>query len=149
MSLSFLPSVVTLLVGLLAGHFVWTHVFFVPVSRSLDADAWLKVQSGQNRVSFPWMPLAFVVAILGGASAAVRAWRDHGSALVSVAGAALTAVTFVLIVVAEVPINNIVLAARSPPPDWQALRDRWTTIGYAKTALMLASYACLLASSRS
>ncbi len=122
-----------LLGGLVAGLLFGTSLEQLQL-KALDASGWVVARQSIDAVfsrMMPWLWNTTLILFF------VAAYYNRGASrwLFNAAGAMLL-LGIVLTLVFEVPINKQ-LAAWSPtsvPANWAALRDRWVTFHFARTA---------------
>lgn len=135
------------LVAVLVSVFLGTLLVITPVTRRMDADAYVEVQRAMVNHVTPIVSLALVSALLCTLVALRTARRDQTSSrLLAVALACLVVIGISSLAV-NVPINGHLNAWRGhvPPSTRTRLRDRWDLFHVVRTAL---SVGALVASMR-
>ena len=128
-----------LLAGLVAGLLFGTSLEQLQL-KALDASGWVVARQSIDAVFsrlMPWLWNTTLVLLF------VAAYYNRGAArwLMNAAGAMLL-LGIVLTLVFEVPINKqiAVWTPASVPANWAALRDRWVTFHFARTAAGMVAF---------
>jgi uncharacterized membrane protein len=123
--------VAVLLIGLMAGFFFAFAIDVAPAFAELAAGPYVQVQQHINRVvRSAGFGAVYFGAALAGVLAALAAWAA-GHRRLALGWLALASVWFVSVFWItrriNVPINDALALwnPASPPPEWQAARDRW------------------------
>ena len=113
--------------------------------KALDASGWVVARQSIDAVfsrMMPWLWNTTLILLF------VAAYYNVGAArwLMNAAGGMLL-LGIVLTLVFEVPINKqiAVWTATSVPANWTALRDRWVTFHFARTAAGVVAFVLALA----
>ncbi|MGW0683692.1 anthrone oxygenase family protein [Streptomyces sp. NPDC002754] len=136
----------TVVLGVMVG--VEFSVAFVmnPIFSGLPDDANQRARSHGGRMLGAVMPFWYIGSLVLIAIWAVAGWHHDGARLVVVAGGLLV-VSVVMSLLLLVPINNQgkTWTAENRPADWKEQMSRWDRYHYVRVAVIVASFAVLVA----
>jgi hypothetical protein len=130
-----------ILAGLLAGQMLAIAIAN-HAARSLPETSWTLRFQAENELFTMTMPASLLLplfGLIGSAILTVSTQRGMFSAAV-----ALEVVVLVITMAIEVPINKQVASwkAGSAPSTWMAIRDRWLSFHWLRTAVGACSFTC-------
>jgi hypothetical protein len=122
--------------------FLGTLIAITPVTRSLDAETYIRVQQPMTRHVTPIASISGVVAGLAAVTLTVRRRRRNlpcGGLVVAVVCLVTLGVSSLVV---NVPINSDVQGwvAAHPPADWASVRDRWDIFHVIRSLLSLVAF---------
>ncbi|KUN79037.1 hypothetical protein AQJ66_29625 [Streptomyces bungoensis] len=141
-----LEVVTTVVVGLMVG--VEFSVAFVinPILNALPEDSGLLGRAHGGRMLGALMPVWYIGSLVLSAVWAIVGWHHDGAGLVVIAGALLIS-SVVMSLLLLVPINNRgkTWTPENRPEDWKEQMNRWDRFHYVRVAVIIASFALLVA----
>ncbi|KQX57842.1 MULTISPECIES: DUF1772 domain-containing protein [unclassified Streptomyces] len=144
--LSTLQVVTTVAVGVMVG--VEFSVAFVmnPILDALPGDSRQLGHAHGGRMLGAVMPFWYIGSLVLVAVWAALGWHDHGTRLV-VASGALLLLSVLMSVLLLVPINNRnkTWTPENRTEGWEEGKDRWIRWHYARVAVIIGAFACLVA----
>jgi hypothetical protein len=141
-----LNGLVTLLVvGFTACAEFGSYAFVHPVIRQLPSTHHLAVEQGLLRTFGRVMPILMTLCVLATVSYALQGGGEGGPTEWRWSAAGAVTVALISTIIVNVPIN---LATgrwdpHSPPPNWQATRNRWERFQGLRSWLLLAGFVLL------
>ncbi|WP_193596371.1 anthrone oxygenase family protein [Microbacterium sp. YJN-G] len=140
-----LAVITATVVGVMVGVEFCVSVFVSPILLRLPAQQSLTASPIFARVLGRVMPFWYFGSLILTAGVAVVAWGEPAAGPAVVA-AALLVVSVVVSLTLLVPINNRAMAwtPDDHPADWRDQQRRWLAIHYARVAIIVAAFVCVV-----